>query len=119
MMFAGVNSFEEAPPLPKIELSYNTGNPQIELLQFCPGPPSHTDTRFYSLFVPPYMMLHYRELDESSSNPPLDNQFHVWDWDVKQGSLYAQRRYSGPFVVVGPTRVRDVTILYLYHKPGG
>ena len=119
MTFAGVNSFEEAPPLPKIELSYKTGDPQIQLRQDCPGPPRSTDTRFYSLFVPPYMMLHYREFDQWSSNPPLDNQFHVWDWDVKQGSLYALRQYSGPTVVVGPTRVRDVTILYLHHKPGG
>jgi hypothetical protein len=119
MMFESVNSFEEAPPLPKIQLAYKPGDPQIQLRQFCPGPPSSTDTRLYSLFVPPYTMLHHKEFDELGSKPPLDNQFIASDWDVKQGPLYAQRRYSEPPVVVGPTRVRDVTILYLYHKPGG
>jgi hypothetical protein len=119
MMFEGVNSFEEAPPLPKIEVEYNPGNPLIELLQVCPPPNAISARSSQPLFSPSYLALHAQELAVWSSTPPLDNQYRVLDWDVKQGSPYAQRRYSGPPVVGPHTRFSEVTILYLYHKPGG
>lgn len=119
MLFLGVNPFEEAPPLPKIELTYSPGNPKIELVNDCPGPPPTSDHHWLPLFAPAYLALHALELDAELGLPPLDNVYVAAQWDVKQASLYAVRKYLGqPPVVVPPLRFSEATILYLHHRPG-
>jgi len=117
MTFLGVNSFEEAPPLPKIELAYSPGKPEMEIVETCP--PGAPAKYFLELFPWAFFQLHPLELDlELPFLPPIF-VYRVKDWSVRQGALFALKGpYLGRVSTGGPT-ASEVTTLYIFHKPGG
>jgi len=117
MEFQGVNSFEEAPPLPKIDLIYNPGLLEMEIVQTCP--PAAAVKYFLPLFTTAYLLPHVNEIFLGSLTPPTypELEFEVLDWQVKLGALYALRAYQRT-VHQGLVTVSEVTTLYVYHRPG-
>ena len=114
MFFLGVNSFEESPPPPRIELAYSPGAPAMEIVQTCPpgGPVKH----FLELFPYAFVALHGLEVDPELLLPPVFI-YLVKDWTVRQGGLYALKTYAGPGGF-GSLTASEVTNLYVFHKPG-
>lgn len=120
-MILDVNLYEDDPPPLKIELTYTTGNPQMQLQAKGCGPQGADGTPFYAaLFAPAYLAIHFF-IWHDAAMPPVGYTYEPRvDWNVTYGSNpWASLSFQGAGLSAPPLTASEDTDLKLFHKPGG
>ncbi len=117
-MILDVNLYEDSPPPPKIELTYTTGNPQMQLQSTgCPNGTSGAPF-FAGLFAPAYEAVHFF-IWHDAAMPLLAFQYEPpLVWNVTQGNPWASQSFVGSGLSAPPVTANENTTLKLFHQPG-
>ncbi|MGE5234680.1 MAG: hypothetical protein ACM3OB_11265 [Acidobacteriota bacterium] len=117
-MILDVNQYEDNPPPLKIELTYATGNPQMQLQATgCPNGTSGAPF-FAGLFAPAYEAVHFFVWHDAAM-PLLGFTYEPRvDWNVTLGNPWASLKFQGSGLSVPPVTANEDTALNLFHRPG-
>jgi len=118
-MILDVNQYEDNPPPLKIELTYATGNPQMQLQATgCPNGTSGAPF-FAGLFAPAYLGVHFFVWHDAAI-PPVGYTYEPRvDWNVTYGSNpWASLKFQGSGLSAPPVTANEDTALNLFHRPG-